>query len=264
LERLSFRKVSIGLTLFFTAFLFLAVATLFFVPSPSEVVRSLRSAELLFSLRLSLLTSVTATLLVVLFGVPIGYSLSRFEFRGKSAVKSIIDLPMAFPELVLGLALLLLFGSTPVGRAAADIGVQVAFTKLGIVVAQFFTALPFAVRVIYTTFEGISRRYELVARSLGYSELETFIRVVLPMARGGLFASTIIAFARSMGAFGAVLILAGGTYMRTETLPITLYLNLSYGNLGMAITSGIVLVLVSFAAILLFEWLEGGRKVAGS
>ncbi len=262
LERVSFKGFSIGLTFFFTVFLFAAVATLFFVPGFGEILHSIRSSEMLFALRLSILTSVISTFLVVLFGVPIGYALSRFDFLGKSAVKSIIDLPMAFPELVLGLALLLLFGNTALGRGLSELGVRVVFTKLGIVVAQFFTALPFAVRVIYTTFEGVNPRYEFVARSLGYSEFETFRKVTLPMAKGGLFASTIIAFARSMGAFGAVLILAGGTYMKTETLPITLYLNLSYGNLGMAITSGIVLVLVSFAAILLFEWMEGGRNAS--
>lgn len=81
----------------------------------------------------------------------------------------------------------------------------------------------------------------MVSRSLGYSEFETFKNITIPLARGGIFASTIITFARCMSAFGAVLILAGGSYMNTETLPITLYLNISYGNLGMAITSGIVL-----------------------
>jgi molybdate transport system permease protein len=259
MEGLRFRTLAVFIALLFTLFLFTAIATLFFVPRPGEVLEALRSEEMISSLKLSLITASVSTLLVMLFGIPIGYALSRFDFRGKSAVKSILDLPMAFPELVLGLALLLLFGRTAIGEALSELGVRVVFTKLGIVVAQFFTAFPYAVRVIYTTFEGISPRYELVARSLGYSEFETFLRVTLPMAKDGLFASTIITFARSMGAFGAVLILAGGSYMNTEILPVTLYLNISYGNIGMAITSGIVLVVVSFLAILLFERLEGGR-----
>jgi len=259
MEGLRFRTLAVFIALLFTLFLFTAIATLFFVPRPGEVLEALRSEEMIYSLKLSLITASVSTLLVMLFGIPIGYALSRFDFRGKSAVKSILDLPMAFPELVLGLALLLLFGRTAIGEALSELGVGVVFTKLGIVVAQFFTAFPYAVRVIYTTFEGISPRYELVARSLGYSEFETFLRVTLPMAKDGLLASTIITFARSMGAFGAVLILAGGSYMNTEILPVTLYLNISYGNIGMAITSGIVLVVVSFLAILLFERLEGGR-----
>ena len=259
---LSFRRATIAVAFLFTLFLFLAIATLFFVPRPSEILEALKSEEMLYSLKLSLITASISTLLVILIGIPTGYALSRFNSPGKNAVKSILDLPMAFPELVLGLALLLLFGRTAIGQALSDLGIKVVFTKLGIVVAQFFTALPYAVRVIYTTFEGISPRYELVARSLGYSEFETFRKVTLPMAKDGLFASTIITFARSMGAFGAVLILAGGSYMNTEILPVALYLNISYGNIGMAITSGIVLVVVSFLAILLFERLEGGKNAS--
>ncbi len=95
-----------------------------------------------------------------------------------------------------------------------------------------------------------------MSRSLGYSQWETFCRVSVPLARSGLLAATIIAFARSIGTFGTVLILAGGSYMKTEILPITLYLNVSYGNMSMAITSGIVLVAVSFLAILVFEKTE--------
>ncbi|NJF24618.1 ABC transporter permease [Thermococcus sp. Bubb.Bath] len=262
MEGLNFRNLTISVAFFFTFFLFLAIATLFFLPKPGDVVEAIKSEEMLYSLKLSLITASLSTALVILIGIPIGYALSRFDFLGKSAVKSILDLPMAFPELVLGLALLLLFGRTPIGEALSDVGVRVVFTKLGIVVAQFFTALPYAVRVIYTAFEGISPRYELVARSLGYSEFETFRKVTLPMAKNGLLASTVISFARSMGAFGAVLILAGGSYMNTEILPVTLYLNISYGNLGMAITSGIVLVVVSFIAILLTERLEGGENGA--
>jgi len=262
MERLTFRGLSVSLAFLFTFILFLAIATLFFVPSPEEILESMRSPEMVYSLKLSLLTSSISTVLTMLFAVPIGYALSRFSFTGKSLVKSVLDLPMAFPELVLGLTLLLLFGETWLGKALSDIGIRVVFTKLGIIVAQFFTALPYAIRVVYTSFEGISRRYELVARSLGYSEFEVFRKVTLPMARDGVFASAIISFARAMGAFGAVLILAGGTYMKTEVLPITLYLNISYGNLAMAITSGIVLVVVSFLAILLFEWLEGSRDAA--
>ncbi len=187
-----------------------------------------------------------------------GYAMARFHFPGKSVIKSLMDLPIAFPELVLGLCLLLLFGQTPVGKAMEEAGIKVVFTKLGIVVAQIFTALPYAARILHSTFESVNPRYELVSRSLGYGEFETFKNVTVPLARNGLFASTVITFARSMGAFGAVLILAGGSYMNTETLPITLYLNISYGNIGMAITSGIVLVVLAFLAILVFEKVEGG------
>jgi molybdate transport system permease protein len=93
---------------------------------------------------------------------------------------------------------------------------------------------------------------------LGYSLFETFLYVSVPLAKSGILASTIISFARSIGTFGTVLILAGGSYMKTEILPITLYLNVSYGNMSMAMTSGIILVIVSFFAIFVFERTEAG------
>ena len=258
--RVSFKSFCIFLSFLFTFLLFLAIASLFLVPNPSEILSALKTEEMIYSLKLSILTSSISTFLVMLLSIPIGYALSRHSFPGKSIVKSILDLPMAFPELVLGLALLLLFGQSFIGKSLESFGIKIVFTKLGIVVAQFFTALPYAVRVIYSTFEEINPRYELVSRSLGYGELETFFNVSLPLAKNGLLASTIITFARCMGAFGAVLILAGGSYMNTEILPITLYLNISYGNLGMAITSGILLIVISFIAILVFEKFEGNKR----
>ena len=258
--KVSFKSFCIFLSFLFTFLLFLAIASLFLVPNPSEILSALKTEEMIYSLKLSILTSSISTFLVMLLSIPIGYALSRHLFPGKSIIKSILDLPMAFPELVLGLALLLLFGQSFIGKTLEEFGIKIVFTKLGIVVAQFFTALPYAVRVIYSTFEEINPRYELVSRSLGYGELETFFNVSLPLAKNGLFASTIITFARCMGAFGAVLILAGGSYMNTEILPITLYLNISYGNLGMAITSGILLIVISFIAILVFEKFEGNKR----
>ncbi len=252
-----FKLTCIFITLIFTATLFAAIASITLIPSPKTIISSLKTEEIIYSLKLSIATSIISTVIVIAIALPAGYSIARFDFPGKSIVKIILDLPIAFPELVLGLCLLVLFGETIVGRILNAVGIKIVFTKLGIVVAQVFTALPYATRILCSTFESINPRFELVSRSLGYTEFETFKNVTLPLSKKGIFASTIITFARSMGAFGAVLVLAGGTYMKTETLPITLYLNISYGNMGMAITSGIVLIVISFFAILTFEKMEG-------
>lgn len=244
------------LSLFITLILISAIGSLFLKASFAEVWTNLFSEEMIFSLKLSILTSSSATALVILVALPVGYSLSRFRFWGKGLVKTIIDLPIAFPELVLGLCLLIFFGSPAMETILNAIGLDFIFTKQGVVVAQLFTALPYSIRIIKSTFDYIDPRLEFVFRSLGYSQWETFCRVSVPLARSGLLAATIIAFARSIGTFGTVLILAGGSYMKTEILPITLYLNVSYGNMSMAITSGIVLVAVSFLAILVFEKTE--------
>jgi molybdate transport system permease protein len=253
-----FQAVLIFLSLFITIVLLSAIASLFLVPSLSEIWTNLWSEEMQFSLKLSLWTSCLSTCFVMFFSIPIGYSLSRFQFWGKGLVKTIIDLPIAFPELVLGLCLLLIFGNSVVEDILSRVGINIVFTKQGVVVAQFFTALPYAIRIIKSTFDYINPRLEFVSRSLGYSHFETFMHVSIPLAKSGLLAAMIIAFARSIGTFGTVLILAGGSYMKTEILPITLYLNVSYGNMPMALTSGIILVVVSFLAILVFEKSEAG------
>ncbi|MDY0187932.1 MAG: ABC transporter permease [Syntrophus sp. (in: bacteria)] len=251
-----FKVVLIFITSFITVLLVLAIAALFMVPDIKDVWESLKSDEMIYSLKLSLWTGFLSTVLVTIFSLPIGYSLSRFQFFGKGFIKTIIDLPVAFPELVLGLCLLLLFGNTFIGKIFDSLGFQFIFTKQGIVVAQFFTALPYASRIMKSTFDYVDPKMEFVSRSLGYSMFETFRNVSLPLARNGILAATVIAFARCIGTFGTVLILAGGTYMKTEVLPITLYLNISYGNMGMALTSGIVLMIVSFMAIYVFERTE--------
>ncbi len=248
-----FRGILIILPIALTLILLTAIFSLILVPTPAEIWESLLSEEMLFSLKLTIWTSLLSTFLVFIVSVPTGYSLSRIDFWGKSIVKTIIDLPIAFPELVLGLCLLLLFGNPALQKILGTLGFDFVFTKQGIVLAQFFTALPYSVRIIKSTFDYINPRLEFVSRSLGYSMFETFLKVSLPLAKSGLLAATIIAFARSIGTFGTVLILAGGSYMQTEVLPITLYLNISYGNMPMAITSGIILVFVSFIAILFFE-----------
>lgn len=259
LRRIAVFQIScIAIFLLMTFLLVFAIVSLFLVPDLKDVWHNLLSEEMRFSLKLSLVTGMVSTLLVMVIALPIGYALSRFDFPFKGFVKTILDLPVAFPELVLGLCLLLLFGNTLVGELLRRLSVNLVFTKQGVVAAQFFTALPYASRILKSTFDYISPRLEFVSRSLGYSQMETFFNVSLPLAKNGILAATVISFARCIGTFGTVLILAGGTYMKTEVLPMTLYLNISYGNMGMALTSGIVLTTVSFIAIFTFERTEVG------
>ena len=257
LRRINYFRISfILISQFITLLLLSAIISLFVVPEFKDIWQNLWSEEMRFSLKLSMVTGLISTILVMLFALPIGYTLSRFDFFGKGFVKTIIDLPVAFPELVLGLCLLLLFGNSFIGKWLEMIGLKFVFTQKGVVAAQFFTALPYASRIMKSTFDYIDPRLEFISRSLGYSMFETFLNVSIPLASKGIMASTVISFARCIGTFGTVLILAGGSYMKTEVLPITLYLNISYGNMGMALTSGIVLMVVSFAAIYVFERAE--------
>ena len=253
-----FQFTLIVLSFIITCVLILAVGSLFFIADFGEVWQNLWSEEMQFSFKLSLFTGGISTISVLIIAVPVGYALSRFQFVGKGLVKTVIDLPIAFPELVLGLCLLMLLGKGPIGNMLTSLGFSFVFTKQGIVAAQFFTALPYAIRIMKSTFDYVDLRMEFVSRSLGYSLFETFLHVSLPLAKNGILATTVITFARCIGAFGTVLILAGGTYMQTEVLSIALYLNISYGNIGMAVTSGVILMGISFVIIYIFEKAEVG------
>lgn len=209
---------------------------------------SVFSYEMLYSIKLTILTSVCATSLTMCTAIPVSYAMSRYKLPFKKLGRSILVVPIALPELVVGVALVLLFSPDHLGRI-----IPLSFTVPGIILAQFFVALPYAIRILHTTFNYIDERYEFVARSLGCSEFGAFRRVTLPLAKNGILASSIIAFAKSMGAFGAVLMMGGGTYLKTETLPITVYLNMSYGNLDMAISAACVLLIISFAILIIIE-----------
>lgn len=243
----------ISITLFFTFLFFITIGSLFLIPTPQGFINALFSEEMLFALKLTIVTSIVSAFLVMICAIPMAYTLSRYDFPLKTFVKTILDLPIAFPEIVIGIALLMLLGSNMLGNYLEIFGISIVFTPVGIVVAQFFVALPFVVRVLYSTFSYVDPRYEFVSRSLGYSELETFTSITLPLAKNGIFAAGIIALARCMGTFASVLFVGGGIFMKTETLSISLYLNLSTGDVDMAITAGILLVIISFIAIAVME-----------
>ena len=155
-----------------------------------------------------------------------------------------------------GIALLLFFGTTPWGRILEEAGFAVVFTPLGIVVAQVFVNLPYLIRILRSSFVAINPRFEHVAKTLGCTEAGTFLQVTLPMARPGLVAGTIITWSKAMGEFGAVLMLAGATPMRTETLPLALFLNISTGDLNMAIAAATILILISLITLIAVDGID--------
>ncbi len=222
---------------------------------------SVLTEEIQFAIRMSLVTSISSTLLCIIFTVPAAYALTRFHFWGRNIVNAVLELPLALPPVVAGLALLILFGASGFGKALADAGIKFVFTPQGIVMAQFFVIFPFMYRVMKSTFQGINPRYEHVAKTLGCNELETFRRVTLPMSRNGLLAGTVIAWCRGMGEFGAALMLAGATRLKTETLPSALYLNLTSGDLTLAIAAATILIAIAFIALVIFEKASGTARV---
>jgi molybdate transport system permease protein len=218
--------------------------------TPKTLARAVASEEVRFAITLSLKSAVTATTFALLVGVPSAYALARYNFRGKEIVDSLIDLPVVLPPLISGFGLLIFFGETEVGRLITEKIVNVVFTPYGIVVAQFFVATPFVIRTTRAVFESVDVRYEYVAQSLGLTRFESFLRVTLPLAKKGILAGAILAWARCIGEFGATLMLAGATKMRTETLPIAVFLNISIGQIELALAIAFIMLLIAITTIL--------------
>lgn len=251
--RSKFEILFILITVIVTLILFLVIGSMFFVISPEGFAESLFSSEFAYSIWLTIYTSLISATLAVLCCIPMAYSLSRLEFPGKWLFRIILDIPMALPEIVVGIALLMFLGNYGIGGILDSIGVKFVFNTAGIIIAEFFISLPYAIKLLHSTFNYIDPRYEFVSKSLGYSDFETFYKIMLPLSKQGLFATIIITLARCIGTFAAVLFVGGGILHKTNTLSITMYLHLSTGNIDMAITAGIVLILISVITIAIME-----------
>jgi molybdate transport system permease protein len=225
--------------------------------SPGDLLRALHAREIRYAIGLSL-ASCTATALLSLFlAVPVGYLLARGRFPGKPWLDAALDIPIVLPPMVVGLCLLILF-QTPFGRAVERV-LPFTYTIAGVVLAQFVIGAAFAVRTMRGTFDHLSSRPEDVAMTLGCSRARAVWLVTLPAARRGMFAAASIAWARSLGEFGPILVFAGATRMKTEVLPTTVWLELSVGNLEAAIA--VSMLMVALAVVVLVAVRLAGERV---
>jgi molybdate transport system permease protein len=208
-----------------------------------------------FPLWLSLRVAAFATLFVLLFGTFAAYWLSHKTFRGKALVDSLITLPLVLPPTVLGYYLLVLIGRTsPFGHIyEAVFGQPLVFTWQAAVVAAILHSAPIYIKAARVILEGVDYRYEWVAHSLGASEWRTFWRVTLPLAWRGLSSLASLSFARSLGDFGATIMVAGNIPGRTQTLSVAIFDAAESGNGRLAR----ILVLVVSATALALLWTSG-------
>jgi molybdate transport system permease protein len=253
-----FRAATISALTLLTLFFVIIIISLLTYTDWKTIGSSILSPDTLFAIKLSLATATITTILAVTIAIPVAYAISKNNFFGKSLVDSLLDLPIVISPIALGAALLVFF-NTPIGSAINNNILRFVFSVSGIVLAQFTVVSALAVRLLKSTFDSIDIRYEQVARTLGYSKLEAFFKVTLPLARNGLIASGILTWARATGEFGATVMLAGATAMKTETLPISIFLNLSSANVGQAIALILILVVISLVALLLIRLITGHR-----
>jgi molybdate transport system permease protein len=256
-----FRAVTTTLALFSAGVTFLVLGGLFSFISPDSIVQTLSSPEIGYAIKLSLITSVISTGLCAIVAIPMGFVLSRGLIPFQRPLAMILMLPLSLPPLVAGVALLLFFARTPVGTGLSDVGIDIVYTQLGIIIAQWFVNLPYLIRVMRSSFSMISPRYEHIAKTLGCTDFQAFWHITLPMARAGLISGLVITWSKAMGEFGAVLMLAGATRMHTETLPIALFLNMATGDLDIAITTACILLGIAAVTMFFFERISEHERI---
>jgi molybdate transport system permease protein len=219
---------------------------------------AIASPVVLEALWLSLVTTAISLLVTVVLGLPLAVVLARRRFRAKGLLEAIVDLPIVLPPSVAGLALLLVFGRRGLLNAPFELlGISVPFTTIAVILAQTFVSAPFFIRSARTGIAGVDRDLEDAARVDGASERQLFRAITVPLAGAALAAGLVMAWARSLGEFGATIMFAGNVEGKTQTLPLVVYSEFQGGDLDASIAAAAILVLAAFGvlmAVRVFHW----------
>lgn len=251
-------RLTLGYMLFYFGLLVLFPLSLLVVRSASGgwsgFVNAATSPRAIASLRFTLLTSLAAALINAVFGFVLAWVLARYEFPGKRLVDAIVDLPLALPTAVAGVALTALYTDSGwIGSRLAPLGVHLAFAWPGVVIALVFVGLPFLVRTVQPVIEGLDPALEEAAVTLGASARQTFLRVVLPALAPALRAGFAAAFARALGEYGSVVFIAGNMPMKTEITSLLIMTKLDQYDYAGAATLGVVMLGVSLLLLIVIH-----------
>lgn len=227
---------------------------------PSSVLARLDDPRVIAAATNSLLAAGASTAIATAFGLPLAYWLARTRRRWREAVTALVVLPLVLPPVVSGMVLLSVVGPGALGGLASRVGIQLTRSLLGVVLAQTFVASPFVVVTARAAFEGVDPRLEAASRSLGKGRFTTVRRVTLPLALPGILAGVTLAFARSMGEFGATLMLA--YYPRT--MPVEIWVAFVSEGLSAAFPVAVILLAVSLVAIAVLSAVGAGPWGVGS
>ena len=240
--------LSLGfVTLFLSVIVLLPIAALVW-EARSDGAQSFWDAvtdpQAIAALKLTLGTAAVVSLLNAVLGTVTAWVLVRDDFRGKSAVNAIIDLPFALPTIVAGLTLLALYGPR------SPVGIDVAYTRTAIVLAMMFVTLPFVVRTVQPVLQELDPELEHAAQSLGASQATTFRRIVFPNLLPGILSGVALAFAKAVGEFGALVIITGNIPFKTEASSVYIFGRIESGDSASAAAAAVVLLVISFVTLL--------------
>ncbi len=213
------------------------------------------------ALRVSFLTALFAAVVNVIFGTLIAWVLVRYRFPGRRLLDAMVDLPFALPTAVAGVALTAIYAPNGfVGALLTPLGIRVAYTPTGIIIAMIFIGLPFVVRTIQPILEEVSREVEEVSATLGANRFQTITRVVLPSLTPAILTGFALAFARAVGEYGSVIFIAGNIPFVSEIAPLLIVIRLEEFNYTGAAVIATVMLLISFALLFAINLIQAWSR----
>lgn len=246
--------LSLGITLLYVALIIaLPIGALIFKAGslgPEEYWRIVSSSRAIASYKVTILSAAVATAFNLLFGLALAWVLVRYDFPGKRFADAMVDLPFALPTAVAGIALTTLFAANGwFGSVLALLGIKVAYTPLGIMIALAFTSLPFVVRTVQPVLEELDPALEEAGLTLGGSDLTIFRSVILPLLMPAILGGVSLAFARSLGEFGAVIFIAGNQPLSTEITALLTFIRLEEYDYQAAAAIASVMLFAAFCML---------------
>ena len=221
---------------------------------PAVFWASISSPEAIFSLKFTVVLATATTVINGIMGTVVAFMLVRHDFPLKGFLDSLVDLPVAIPASVTGFTLLLLYGPLGlIGGLFEGSGIKIMFAFPGLLIAHVFMTLPFVVRAVGPILQEADKSQEEAAKTLGATDLQIFRGVILPTIRGGLVTGCVFTFARSLGEFGATIMVSGNLALRTQTAPLYIFSEFNKGNIEAANSMSVVLGIISFAPFLGFK-----------
>jgi sulfate transport system permease protein len=261
---------TLGVTLTYLSLIVLiplsAAFTKAFTLSPTQFAAAAASPRVLAAYKLSFGAALLAAAINAVFGFIVAWVLVRYEFPGRRIIDALVDLPFALPTSVAGIALTALYAPRGVfGEPLAELGIKVAFTRLGVLVALVFIGLPFVVRTVQPVLEDFDPEREEAAATLGAGRWTVFRTVLFPAVRPALVTGFALAFARAVGEYGSVIFIAGNIPLVSEITPLIIITKLEQYDYAGATAVAVVMLLASFALLLainLWQWRSSRERLA--
>ena len=258
-------RLTLGYTVLYLSLIVLIPITALFFKTFTltweQFVFAVTSPRVMASYRLTFGASLIAALVNLVFGLLLAWVLVRYRFPGKKIVDALVDLPFALPTAVAGISLTaLLAGNGWLGQYLEPMGIKLAFTPAGVVIALIFVGLPFVVRTVQPVLEDAEKELEEAAASLGATRLQIFARVILPHIAPALLTGFAMAFARAIGEYGSVIFIAGNMPMISEITPLIIIGKLEQYDYAGATAVAVVMLLISFALLLVINGLQGWQR----